>query len=157
MTVKRSSDLQDLYQEVILDHNRRPRNFRAIEHGHKAEGYNPLCGDRLTVYVRIEGGRIEDASFEGLGCAISKASASLMTESVKGKTLEEAGEMFERFQQMITRSPEEAVDDLGKLTVLAGIRQFPMRVKCASLPWHTLRAATEAHSGGAEKSTVSTE
>jgi nitrogen fixation NifU-like protein len=156
------SDLQELYQEVILDHNKRPRNFRAIEHGRKAEGYNPLCGDRLTVYLRVENGRIEDASFQGSGCAISKASASLMTDSVKGKTLEEAGDLFERFHQMITRAPEEPVDDLGKLTVLAGVRQFPIRVKCASLPWHTLRAAAEAcvrgaGAPGSEDIVVSTE
>jgi len=144
MSANHTSDLQDLYQEVILDHNKRPRNFRAIEHGQKAEGYNPLCGDRLTVYLRIESGRIQDASFQGSGCAISKASASLMTDSVKGKTLEEASDLLERFQRMITRAPEEPVDDLGKLTVLAGVRQFPIRVKCASLPWHTLRAAAEA-------------
>jgi nitrogen fixation NifU-like protein len=144
MSASHTSDLQDLYQEVILDHNKRPRNFRAIEHGQKAEGYNPLCGDRLTVYLHVENGRIQDASFQGSGCAISKASASLMTDSVKGKTLEEAADLFERFHGMITRAPEEPVDDLGKLTVFAGVRQFPIRVKCASLPWHTLRAAVEA-------------
>jgi nitrogen fixation protein NifU and related proteins len=155
MSINLTSDLQDLYQEVILDHNRRPRNFRAIEHGRKAEGYNPLCGDRLTVYLRIENGRIEDASFLGSGCAISKASASLMTESVKGKTLEEARDLFERFHQMITRSPEQPFDDLGKLTALAGIRQFPIRVKCASLAWHTLRAAAETRTSAAD--VVSTE
>ena len=155
MSVNLTSDLQDLYQEVILDHNRRPRNFRAIEQGRKAEGYNPLCGDRLTVYVRIENGRIEDASFLGSGCAISKASASLMTESVKGKTLEEAHDLFERFHQMITRSSEQPIDDLGKLTALAGIRQFPIRVKCASLAWHTLRAAAETRTSAAD--VVSTE
>jgi nitrogen fixation protein NifU and related proteins len=139
-----SADLQELYQEVILDHNRRPRNFRPIEHGQKAEGYNPLCGDRLTVYLRVQDGRIADASFEGSGCAISKASASLMTESVKGKTLKEAEDLFQRFHQLITRAPDEPVDDLGKLSVFAGVRQFPVRVKCASLPWHTLRAAADA-------------
>jgi len=155
MSVNLTSDLQDLYQEVILDHNRRPRNFHAIEHGRQAEGYNPLCGDRLTVYIRIENGRIEDASFLGSGCAISKASASLMTESVKGRTLEEARDLFERFQQMITRSPELPIDDLGKLTALAGIRQFPIRVKCASLAWHALLAAAEARTSPA--GAVSTE
>lgn len=139
-----NTDLQDLYQEVILDHNRRPRNFRAIEDGRRAEGYNPLCGDRLTVYLRIDNGRIADASFEGTGCAISKASASLMTEAVKDKTLAEADELFARFHAMITRAPEEPVEDLGKLSVLAGVRQFPIRVKCASLPWHTLRSAIDA-------------
>jgi nitrogen fixation NifU-like protein len=138
------SDLQDLYQEVILDHNRRPRNFRAIDTPQKAEGYNPLCGDRLTVFLQIENGRITDVSFQGSGCAISKASASLMTEAVKDKTVEEAEALFQRFQTMIKRSPDEPVEDLGKLSVLAGVRQFPMRVKCASLAWHTLRSAVEA-------------
>jgi nitrogen fixation protein NifU and related proteins len=139
-----SSGLQELYQEVILDHNRRPRNFRAIEAGRHAEGYNPLCGDRLVVYLRVEGDRIQDVSFQGAGCAISKASASLMTDSVKGKTLEEAAALFERFQRLITRPADEPVEDLGKLSVFAGVRQFPVRVKCASLAWHTLRAAVEA-------------
>jgi nitrogen fixation NifU-like protein len=138
------NDLEDLYQQVILDHNKRPRNFRAMQHGSKAEGYNPLCGDRLTVYLRVEDGRIADVSFEGSGCAISKASASLMTETVKGKTLEDAQALFDRFQQMITRAPDAPVEDLGKLSVFAGVRQFPVRVKCASLAWHTLRAAADA-------------
>ena len=137
-------DLRELYQEVILDHNRRPRNFRTIEEGRHAEGYNPLCGDRLTVYLRIQGDRIQDASFQGSGCAISKASASLMTDIVKGKTIAEAEALFERFHRLITRSVEDPVDDLGKLSVFAGVRQYPARVKCASLAWHTLRAATEA-------------
>jgi nitrogen fixation NifU-like protein len=151
--------LQDLYQEVILDHNRRPRNFRAIEDGRKAEGYNPLCGDRLTVYLRVENGRIQDASFQGSGCAISKASASLMTDSVKGKTLAEAQDLFDRFHRMITRDPDEPddpVDDLGKLSVLAGVRQFPIRVKCASLAWHALRSAA-AGPGAEDDEAVSTE
>jgi nitrogen fixation protein NifU and related proteins len=139
-----SSDLQALYQEVILDHNRRPRNFRAIADGRKAEGYNPLCGDRITVYLRLEDNVIRDVSFQGSGCAISKASASLMTESVKGKTLAEADEMLRRFQEMITASSDVVPQDMGKLMVLAGVRQFPTRVKCASLAWHTLRAATAA-------------
>ena len=139
-----SSALDELYQEVILDHNRRPRNFRTIEEGRHAEGYNPLCGDRLTVYLRIQGDRIQDASFQGSGCAISKASASLMTDIVKGKTIAEAEALFERFHRLITRSVEDPVDDLGKLSVFAGVRQYPARVKCASLAWHTLRAATEA-------------
>jgi nitrogen fixation NifU-like protein len=139
-----SSPLDELYQEVILDHNRRPRNFRTIEEGRHAEGYNPLCGDRLTVYLRIQGDRIQDASFLGSGCAISKASASLMTDIVKGKTIAEAEALFERFHRLITRSVEDPVDDLGKLSVFAGVRQYPARVKCASLAWHTLRAATEA-------------
>jgi nitrogen fixation NifU-like protein len=139
-----SADLQDLYQEVILDHNRRPRNFRALDAGHKAEGFNPLCGDRITVYLTVGHGVITDVAFQGSGCAISKASASLMTESVKGKTIAEAQALFERFQQMITAPADAPVDDLGKLTVLAGVRQFPVRVKCASLAWHTLRAAANA-------------
>jgi nitrogen fixation protein NifU and related proteins len=139
-----SDDLSDLYQEVILDHNRRPHNFRAMDGGRKAEGYNPLCGDRLTVYLRVENGRIADVSFQGSGCAISKASASLMTDSVKGKTLEEADALFARFHRMITRPAGEPVEDLGKLSALGGVRQFPVRVKCASLAWHTLHSAIEA-------------
>ncbi len=138
-----SADLDDLYQEVILDHNRRPHNFRVMDEGVKAEGYNPLCGDRLTVYLKIEDGRIRDASFQGSGCAISKASASLMTDSVKGKTTAEAAELFRRFQTMVTGAAEDSVADLGKLLVLAGVRQFPVRVKCASLAWHTLSSALE--------------
>ena len=139
-----STELQDLYQEVILDHNRRPRNFRAIEQARSAEGFNPLCGDRVTVYLKVDDGVITDVSFQGAGCAISKASASLMTEAVKGMTVDEAKGLFERFQQMITAPAEVPIDDLGKLTVLAGVRQFPIRVKCASLAWHTLRSAVDA-------------
>jgi nitrogen fixation NifU-like protein len=138
-----NEDLQDLYQEVILDHHRRPHNFRAMAGARKAEGYNPLCGDRVTIYVRLEGDRIADVSFEGSGCAISRASASLMTDAVKGKTLAEADVLFDRFHAMITRSPDEPIEDLGKLSVLAGVRQFPSRIKCASLAWHTLRSAAE--------------
>ena len=139
-----STELQDLYQEVILDHNRRPRNFRALEGARKSEGYNPLCGDRLTVYLRIEDGVIKDAAFQGSGCAISKASASLMTDSVKGKTVAEAEALFDRVHRMITAPAEAPLEDIGKLAVFSGIRQFPVRVKCASLPWHTLRAAVAA-------------
>jgi nitrogen fixation NifU-like protein len=139
-----SAELQELYQEVILDHNRQPRNFRALEQGRQAEGDNPLCGDRLTVYLRLDNDVIADVTFQGSGCAISKASASLMTESVKGKTVAEANQLFSRFQLMITASPDSPVDHLGKLTALAGVRQFPIRVKCATLAWHTLRAAIEA-------------
>ena len=138
------SDLQDLYQEVILDHNRRPRNFRALDAGRKAEGYNPLCGDRLTVYLRVEDDVIKDATFQGSGCAISKASASLMTDVVKGKTVAEAEALFERFHRTVTAPPDATVEDLGKLSVLAGVRQFPVRVKCATLAWYALRAAVEA-------------
>jgi nitrogen fixation NifU-like protein len=138
------SDLQDLYQEVILDHNRRPRNFRVLEDGRSAEGYNPLCGDRLTVYLRVEGGVITDAAFQGSGCAISKASASLMTDIVKGKTVQDAETLFERFHRAVTAPTDAPVEDLGKLSVLTGVRQFPVRVKCATLPWYALRAAVEA-------------
>lgn len=139
-----NGELQDLYQEVILDHNRQPRNFRVLEGGRKAEGYNPLCGDRFTVYLRVENDRIADVGFQGSGCAISKASASLMTESVKGKSVDEVNALVDRFQQMITALPESPANHLGKLTALAGVRQFPIRVKCASLAWHALRAAIEA-------------
>jgi nitrogen fixation protein NifU and related proteins len=142
-----SAELQDLYQEVILDHNRRPRNFRVIEDGSSAEGFNPLCGDRVTVYLKVENGTITDVSFQGSGCAISKASASLMTESVKGKTIEEAAALFDRFQRMITAPADNSTESLGKLTVLAGVRQFPVRVKCATLAWHTLRSAVDARNG----------
>lgn len=139
-----TADLNDLYQEVILDHNRRPRNFHAIaDASHSAEGYNPLCGDRLTVYLKLDGARIADVSFEGAGCAISKASASLMTDALKGRTVEEARSLFDRFHRMVTTPPDEAVEDLGKLSALAGVREFPVRVKCASLAWHTLHAALD--------------
>jgi nitrogen fixation NifU-like protein len=139
-----SAELQELYQEVILDHNRRPRNFRVLEGGRTAEGFNPLCGDHFTLYLKVDGGVIADVSFQGSGCAISKASASLMTESVKGKSVIDAARLFERFQQMITAPPDTPVDPLGKLEALAGVRQFPIRVKCASLPWHTLRVALDS-------------
>ncbi|MGD9902656.1 MAG: Fe-S cluster assembly sulfur transfer protein SufU [Vicinamibacterales bacterium] len=135
--------LDDLYQEVILDHNRRPRNFRAIAGAASQEGYNPLCGDRLTLYVRVDGDRLADVAFEGSGCAISKASASLMTEALKGRTVAEARATFEAFQAMITSPLGSEVPDLGKLSALAGVREFPTRVKCASLAWHTLRAALD--------------
>ena len=146
------SELSELYQEVILDHNRRPRNFRAIEEARQQEGYNPLCGDRLTLYVKLEGEKIADVAFQGSGCAISKASASLMTEAVKGKTVAEARQLFEQFHDMVTSSPETAAPDLGKLSVLSGVREYPTRVKCASLAWHTMKAAV---AGGDQ--TVSTE
>ena len=138
------SDLSDLYQEVILDHNRRPRNFRRLDGAsHHAEGYNPLCGDRVTVFVQIDGDRIADLTFEGSGCAISKASASLMTDRLKGATVAEARDLFERFHRMVTTSSTEPVEELGKLSALAGVREFPVRVKCASLAWHTLKAAMD--------------
>ena len=136
------SDLSDLYQEVILDHNRRPRNFHALaEASHSAEGYNPLCGDRLTLYLKVNGDTIEDVSFEGAGCAISKASASLRTDAVKGRTRAEAEALFARFHRMVTTPPDQPVEEMGKLSSLAGVREFPVRVKCASLAWHTLKAA----------------
>jgi len=136
------SDLNDLYQEVILDHNRRPRNFHPLaDASHSAEGYNPLCGDRLTLYLKVDGNRIADVSFEGAGCAISKASASMMTDALKGRTIEEANALFARFHRMVTTPPDQAVEDMGKLSALAGVREFPIRVKCASLAWHTLKAA----------------
>jgi nitrogen fixation protein NifU and related proteins len=136
------SDLSDLYQEVILDHNRRPRNFHALaDASHSAEGYNPLCGDRLTLYLKVAGDTIEDVSFEGAGCAISKASASLMTDAVKGRTTAEARALFDRFHRMVTTPPDQPIEDMGKLSSLAGVREFPIRVKCASLAWHTLKAA----------------
>ena len=136
------SDLTDLYQEVILDHNRRPRNFHALANAsHSAEGYNPLCGDRLTLYLSVNEGVITEAAFEGAGCAISKASASMMTETLKGKTLAEADALFQRFHRMVTTPPDQPVEDMGKLSSLAGVREFPIRVKCASLAWHTFKAA----------------
>ena len=148
------SDLTDLYQEVILDHNRRPRNFRAIDApSRKQEGYNPLCGDRLTLYLTLDGNVIRDVAFQGVGCAISKASASLMTDALKGKTIDEARALFDRFHDMVTSPPEAPAADLGKLSVLAGVREYPTRVKCASLAWHTLRAAV----GGKAEGPVTTE
>jgi nitrogen fixation protein NifU and related proteins len=140
------SDLRDLYQDVILEHSKTPRNFRELPAAnHKAEGFNPLCGDRFTVYVTLDGGAIRDISFQGSGCAISKASASMMTQSVKGKTIAEAEEIFGRFHEMVTghepASGESA--DLGKLAVFNGVSEFPVRVKCATLAWHTLQAALE--------------
>lgn len=136
------SELSDLYQEVILDHNRRPRNFHALAGAsHTAEGFNPLCGDRLTLYLKLEGETIEDVSFVGSGCAISKASASMMTDALKGHTIAEANTLFDRFHRMVTTPPDQAVEDMGKLSSLAGVREFPVRVKCASLAWHTLKAA----------------
>lgn len=136
------TDLSELYQEVILDHNRRPRNFHALSQAsHSAEGYNPLCGDRLTLYVKLEGDTIADVSFEGAGCAISKASASMMTDALKGRSVAEANALFDRFHRMVTTPPGQPVEDMGKLSALAGVREFPVRVKCASLAWHTLKAA----------------
>lgn len=139
-----TSDLRTLYRDVIVDHSKHPRNFRTLEASRKADGFNPLCGDRLTVYVQIDDGVINDVSFEGLGCAIAIASASLMTESVKGKTVAEADALFARVERMIGASPDATVDKLGDLSALAGVRRFPVRVKCATLPWQALRAAAAA-------------
>jgi nitrogen fixation protein NifU and related proteins len=136
------NELRELYQEVILDHSKRPRNFREMEGASgKAEGFNPLCGDKATVYVRLEGDVVKDVSFKGAGCSISTASASMMTEALKGKTRAEAEALFERFHALITRGRSEGGSDLGKLAVFSGVGEFPVRVKCASLPWHTVKAA----------------
>ena len=143
------SDLSDLYQEVILDHNRRPRNFGKLEHPtHHAEGYNPLCGDKVDVYVDVEEGKVRDIRFEGSGCAISTASASLMTEALKGKSVDEALALFARIRNVLTGHSEDGDGaseqaSLGKLAVLEGVTQYPLRVKCATLAWHTLRNALE--------------
>ncbi|PYY12826.1 MAG: SUF system NifU family Fe-S cluster assembly protein [Acidobacteria bacterium] len=139
------ADLRDLYQEVILEHSKAPRNFRELQSAdHKAEGYNPLCGDRFTVYVQMQGDSIQDIGFQGSGCAISKASASMMTQSLKGKTRSEADELFTRFHKVVTgQSANGNQAELGKLAVFSGVSEFPTRVKCATLAWHTLQAALE--------------
>jgi nitrogen fixation NifU-like protein len=141
-----SSELRELYQEVILDHSKRPRNFRELpEASHRAEGFNPLCGDRATVYLRLEGDVVQDVAFKGAGCSISTASASMMTEALKGKSRAEAEALFQRFHQLLTSDPakagQDAAPELGKLAAFSGVCEFPVRVKCASLPWHTFRAA----------------
>jgi nitrogen fixation NifU-like protein len=138
------NDLRDLYQEVILDHNRRPRNFGAIDAPTRhADGHNPLCGDKLSLTLTIENGTVVNAMFQGSGCAISKASASLMTDAIKGKTIEEIEALFGAFHKMVTTPISDEVDEdaVGKLAVFSGVREFPARVKCASLSWHTLMAA----------------
>ncbi len=155
------SDLRELYQEVILDHSKHPRNFGHIDPANRdAKGHNPLCGDQLHIWVQVEDGRITDVSFEGRGCAISVASASMMTDMLKGRTEKEADEVFQRFHAVVTGeedigedADEEADGGLDKLRVLAGVRDYPMRVKCATLAWHTLKAALDAKG----KSTVVTE
>ena len=136
------SELSELYQQVILDHNKKPRNFRKIEPAtHTAEGHNPLCGDQLTIYLDLENDEVKDVSFEGSGCAISKASASMMTQAVKGKSKQEAEELFKGFHEMVTSDEDPQVESLGNLRIFEGVREFPVRVKCATLPWHTLHAA----------------
>ncbi len=145
-------DLLDLYQELIVDHNRSPRNFRQLDQPtQQAEGFNPLCGDRLTVYLALDGEKIEDVSFRGAGCAISVASASLMTEHLKGKSLEEARTLFQDMHAMLTGDSGRSVDTekMGKLAALSGVSEYPTRVKCATLCWHTLRAALENDSSPA--------
>ena len=149
-------DLRELYQEVILDHSRKPRNFRELEGATgKAEGYNPLCGDKVTIFVVMEGNQVVDISFQGNGCAISTASASVMTQRLKGKTTDEVEAVFKSFHGMVTGQPAEVTDstpEIGKLAIFKGVREFPIRVKCATLAWHTLRAAMAGKSA-----TVSTE
>lgn len=147
-------NLRELYQEVVFDHNRNPRNFHAIEDAdRKIEGFNPLCGDRITLYLKLDAGRIADIGFQGQGCAISTASASLMTEIVKGRTLAEAEKLFQAFHHIVTGQDDcLRLEELGKLAVLAGVRQYPSRIKCATLPWHSLEAALKG-----EETPVSTE
>ncbi len=148
-----SSDLHDLYQQVIVDHSRRPRNFRAIENADRTvEGYNPLCGDKVTIYLQLEDDLVKDISFLGSGCAISTASASLLTETLKGKTRGEAEALFESFHDLVTGKPPGRGAPLGKLAAFAGVAEYPTRVKCATLAWHTMRSALEGR-----RETVSTE
>ena len=145
--------LRDLYQEVIIDHARNPRNFGTVENiTHHAEGFNPLCGDQLSLELEIENNKIKDAKFKGTGCAISTASASLMTQSLKDKTVSEVETILKEFIEMVTQSPQAEHDNLGKLTILAGVHEYPARVKCATLAWHTLDAALKR-----ETTAVSTE
>jgi nitrogen fixation NifU-like protein len=148
------SELSELYQQVILDHNKKPRNFHKIDTAnHIAEGFNPLCGDQLTVYAQLEDGLLKDVSFEGSGCAISKAAASMMTVAVKGKSRQDAETLFAEFHRMVTGELDEENEsnDLGRLKIFSGVREYPVRVKCATLPWHTLNAALN------QQSTTSTE
>ena len=148
------SELSELYQQVILDHNKKPRNFCKLDNAnHKAEGYNPLCGDQLTVYLHLENDTVKDISFEGSGCAISKAAASMMTQAVKGKTKQEADRLFSEFYKMVTGELDEksTPNQLGNLEIFSGVREFPVRVKCATLAWHTMQAAMN------NKAMVSTE
>ena len=138
------SELNDLYQDVILDHSRHPHNFHAMADAtRKAEGYNPLCGDQVTIYLKLAGDKIEDISFEGKGCAISKSSASVMTDLVKGKSKNEAAALFEKFRAMVTGEAKAVEDQSDRLAIFSGVSEFPTRVKCAVLGWHTLRSALE--------------
>jgi len=143
------TELNDLYQQVILDHNKRPRNYKKLENAtNESEGFNPLCGDRIHIYVQLDGDTVQDISFEGSGCAISKASASMLTETVKGKSRSEIQELFEKVHNMLTAPLQVEVDTngLGKLAVFSGVREFPVRVKCATLAWHTLNASLQGKS-----------
>jgi nitrogen fixation NifU-like protein len=148
------SELRELYQDVILDHYKKPRNYRTLDGARHIEGHNPLCGDRITIYVQMEGDVIKDISFQGSGCAISTASASMMTESLKGKTRQAAEMLFNEFRGLLTSADKSQADGtkLGKLEVFEGVREFPLRVKCATLAWHTVHAALEG-----EETTVTTE
>jgi nitrogen fixation NifU-like protein len=148
------AELRDLYQDIILEHSKRPRNFRTLEAANrKAEGFNPLCGDHFTVYLEVgDDGQIRDISFQGSGCAISKASASMMTQALKGKRIEEAEELFQKFHHVVTGKNGTESHDLGKLEAFAGVSEYPVRVKCATLAWHALRAALQG-----EQHAVSTE
>jgi nitrogen fixation protein NifU and related proteins len=148
------AELRDLYQDIILEHSKRPRNYRALEGANrKAEGFNPLCGDHFTVYLQVgDDGQIRDVSFQGSGCAISKASASMMTQAVKGKRTEEAEALFQKFHHVVTGKNGNESHDLGKLEAFAGVSEYPVRVKCATLAWHALRAALQG-----EQQAVSTE
>lgn len=139
-------NLRELYQQLILDHNKKPRNRRSLDTELRAEGHNPLCGDKVTIYIHIDDGKIDDVTFEGEGCAISTASASLMTQALKGKTVDEADALIKEFHEMVTGAPDAAKDwmeRLGKLAVFQGVCEFPMRVKCATLAWHTFRSALD--------------
>jgi nitrogen fixation protein NifU and related proteins len=147
------TELSELYQQVILDHNKKPRNFRKPQtFNRSAQGNNPLCGDQLTVYLQLENGLVTDVAFEGSGCAISKAAASMMTQALKGKTTDETEKLFQEFHHMVTDDPDAEINEsLGNLRIFSGVREFPVRVKCATLPWHTFKAAL------ANQETVSTE
>jgi nitrogen fixation NifU-like protein len=142
MSERMNDELRDLYQEVILDHNRRPRNFGRLDDANRhAEGYNPLCGDRIDLTLRVEDDRVQAIAFEGSGCAISTASASLMTEALQGRTVDEARELFRSFHDLLTTDGENDLERLGKLAAFAGVREFPIRIKCATLAWHALQSA----------------
>jgi nitrogen fixation NifU-like protein len=146
------SDLRELYQQVILDHNRNPRNYKELPDAKRVDGYNPLCGDHYTIFVQLDGDRIKDVGFTGSGCAISKASASVMSSMVKGKSTEEADRLFETFHDLVTGESGVSGEELGRLAAFSGVSEFPARVKCATLAWHTLKTAIHS-----EKDVVSTE